>query len=349
MTEAKTLITSPAQAIADLDALMALRLSALMLGQPGVGKSDIARAAARRHLKTDTLVETGEGRNFIDFRATLVDPVDLHGLPTVDHAKMVARWVPMGLLPNADDQSEGVLFIDEITNCDRALQGALYGLALHPHRIGDYTLPKGWKIIAAGNRVEDRAAAGRMSSALANRFVQMTLEPTVDDFIEYAMGNNIAAELIAFFRFRPALLNDFDPARQINATPRSWEMVSKIVSQKLPQDVEGRLICGAVGNGPGGEFSAFLKVWRDLPDPDTVLMNPTGAAVPDSSAARWAIAGAVAQRVRETTMDAFVTYIDRLPAEFSIKAMLDAKMRDPALTMTRAHQEWALRNQDVYL
>lgn len=344
-----TITTNPTKAIVDLTALMAMGLASVMLGQPGVGKSDIGRAAARSYLKTDTLVEIGKGRNFIDFRATLVDPVDLHGLPTVDKEAMVARWVPMGLLPNADDQSEGILFIDEITNCDKSVQGALYGLVLPPHRIGEYTLPKGWRVVAAGNRVEDRAAAGRMASALANRFVQMTIEPTVDDWIGWAMSNDVPAELIAFFRFRPELLNDFDGARQINATPRSWAMVAKIVRQGLPQDVEQRLIMGSVGEGPGTEFLAFLRVWRDLPNPDSVLMNPSKAPVPTDSAARYAISGALAKRVREATMEAFVEYLDRLPAEFRVMAMRDATDRDPTLAMTKAHIEWGQRHQDVWL
>lgn len=344
-----TLTTNPTRAIDDLSALMSMGLASVMLGAPGVGKSDIARAAARKYLGADDLTEIGSDRNFIDFRATLVDPVDLHGLPTVDAEAMVARWVPMGLLPNGSDQTEGVLFIDEITNCDKSVQGALYGLVLPPHRIGDYTLPKGWKIIAAGNRVEDRAAANRMASALANRFVQMTIEPTVDDWINWAMSNDVPPQLIAFFRFRPELLNDFDGARQINATPRSWAMVAKIVDQSLPEDVEQRLIMGAVGEGPGTEFLAFLRVWRNLPNPDSVLMDPAGAPVPDDSASRYAIAGALAKRVREATMEGFCEYLDRLPAEFGVMAMRDATARDVELTMTKPHLDWAQRNQDVWL
>lgn len=342
-----TFSTNPSNAINDLLALLKLDLPVLMLGAPGVGKSDIGRETTRRYLDAD-LVTHGKGRNFIDFRATLIDPVDLHGLPTVDKEKMIARWVPMGLLPNEDDADEGVLFIDEITNADQSVKGALYGLVLDRF-IGEYNVPKGWRIVAAGNRVEDRASASRMPSALSNRFVHMTIEPTVDDWVQWALRSNVPPQLLAFMRMRPELLNEFDGARQINATPRSWEMVAKIIAQSLPSETEARLIMGAVGEGPGTEFLAFLKVWRDLPNPDSVLMNPSDAVVPEDSAARFAIAGALANRVGEATMPALVEYMGRLPTEFGVVAIKLATDRDQELCMTQAFIEWSQENQDVYL
>jgi hypothetical protein len=343
-----TLSTNPKKAIEDIAALIALDLPVIMKGQPGVGKSDVGREVTRKWLGVDELTTHGAGRNFIDFRATLIDPVDLHGLPIADKEKNVARWLPMGLLPGAEDASEGVLFIDEITNADQSVKGALYGLVLDRF-VGEYHLPKGWRIIAAGNRVEDRASAGRMPSALSNRFVHLTLEPTVDDWIEWAMGSDVPPVMVAFMRFRPLLLNDFDPAREINATPRSWAMVAKIIAKGLPQDIENRLILGAVGEGPGAEFMAFVKIWRELPNPDVVLMDPMGAEVPENSAAQWAISGALANRVGENTLEAMVQYTDRMPKEFAITAMRDATSRAPELAATKTFIQWAQENQDLYL
>lgn len=341
-------MTNPANAIADLCALAALDIPAILMGSPGVGKSDIGKAVAKTILEVDALTTHGEGRNYIDFRATLIDPVDIHGLPSIDHEKQVAKWLPMGLLPQPTDQPRGVLFIDEITNAPQGVKSALYGLILDRF-VGEYRLPEGWVIIAAGNRVEDRANASRMPSALSNRFVHITLDPTVDDWIKWGMNNSVQAELIAFMRFRPELLNDFDGDRTINATPRSWATVSRILAQKLPEAIESRLIYGAVGEGPGAEVLAFLKIWRELPNPDVVLMNPTRADVPENSAGKFAIAGAIAKRVKEDSLEAMNTYMDRLPAEFGVMAMRDATERDPALASTKAFIDWAAKNQDFYL
>ena len=346
-----TLTVRPSEAAEDLFAMMQLDQPTIMLGQPGIGKSDIGKQVAARYLGTEVkaLKTRGKGRNFIDFRATLIDSVDLHGLPVIDKEALVARWVPMGLLPTADDADEGVIFFDEITNADKSVGGALYSLILDRY-IGEYDLPKGWRIIAAGNRVEDGAAAQRMGSALANRFNHMTLEPTVDDWInDWALHNDVPPLMVAFFRYRPELLNDFDPARMVNPTSRSWAQVIKILNKGFAPDVERRRIFGAVGQGAATEFMAFIQVWRDLPNVDSVLMNPSSAIVPETSAARYAISGALSSRVREASLDAFTEYMARLPAEFGVMAMRDATARDQNLTMTKAYIDWAADNQDVWL
>lgn len=345
-------MTSPANAIVSLEDAMTLNLPVIMMGAPGVGKSDCARQAAVNYLDVKEIADLkldGANRNFIDLRASLLDPVDVHGLPTVDKEEMVARWAPMGLLPREGHDAEfGILFIDELTNAPKSVQGALYGLVLD-RRVGEYRVPAGWRIVAAGNRVEDRAAAGRLASALANRFVHLEVEPTVDDWIKWAIEYGVAPELVAFMRFRPELLNDFDPDRTINATPRTWKMVADIVAAKLPEDRETRLIYAAVGDGPGAEVCAFLKVWRELPNPDAVLMNPEGAEIPENSAGKYAISGALARRVKEESLEAMITYMNRLPAEFGVMAIRDATTRDTALTATTAFINWAQANQDYYL
>lgn len=331
--------TSPAAAIQDITALMALDLPVLMLGQPGVGKSDIARAVARNL-----------GGGFIDFRGTLMDAVDLHGLPVADKEAGKAIWLPSALMPDVERDGEtGVILVDEIDKCAPDMQAAMLGFILD-RRIGDYELPAGWKIIAAGNRMDDRAGGRRLSSALCNRFVHITLEPSVDDWVTYAIDAALPPVLIAFMRLRPELLNDFDPARQINATPRSWEMAAKIMAgPDLPEDVEGRLIMGTVGEGAGAEFLGFLKTYRDLPNPDVCLMNPETAMVPETSAGRFAIASAVANRVNEASMENFKTYISRLPAEFGVMAMRDATRRDAELANTFAFIQYQEENKDVYV
>jgi MoxR-like ATPase len=78
--QGNTTMTNPKNAAADINALLDLDVPVIMLGQPGVGKSDIARQiAAMRDIP------------IIDFRATLIDPVDLHGLPVADKESGTAK------------------------------------------------------------------------------------------------------------------------------------------------------------------------------------------------------------------------------------------------------------------
>jgi MoxR-like ATPase len=69
-------------------------------------------------------------------------------------------------LPAAGD---GILFLDELNAAPPLVQAACYQLVLD-RRLGEYRLPDGWSIVAAGNRETARAITHRMPSVLANRF-----------------------------------------------------------------------------------------------------------------------------------------------------------------------------------
>ena len=65
------------------------------------------------------------------------------------------------------------------------------------------------------------------------------------------------------------MLHQFDPQSREKAfcCPRTWEMVSNIVNRRAGLDAttERALFRGTVGEAAAVEFSAFLKVWRELP------------------------------------------------------------------------------------
>ena len=81
------------------------------------------------------------------------------------------------------------------------MMAVMFGLVLD-RRVGDYVLPDGWVIVAAGNRVGDRAAAQRMPTALRNRFAHIFIASDVDAWCTCANANDVAPELVAFQRLR---------------------------------------------------------------------------------------------------------------------------------------------------
>ena len=54
-------------------------------------------------------------------------------------------------------------------------------------QVGDYTVPDGWFIVAAGNRTEDRAAVSQMPAPVANRFIHFNVESDISSWKEYAI------------------------------------------------------------------------------------------------------------------------------------------------------------------
>lgn len=114
-------------------------------GPPGIGKSCIVKQVA------------GElGIGLIDLRLILLNPIDLKGLPALDRENQKAVWYQPKFLPNQErDGQQGILFLDELPNAPTTVQSAALQLVLD-RAIGNYRLPPGWKVIAAGNRAIDR-------------------------------------------------------------------------------------------------------------------------------------------------------------------------------------------------
>ena len=69
----------------------------------------------------------------------------------------------------------GILFLDELNAAPAMVQARFYQLVLD-RRLGEYMLPDGWVMIAAGKRDADRAHTTRMPTPLQNRFVHLEFE-----------------------------------------------------------------------------------------------------------------------------------------------------------------------------
>jgi hypothetical protein len=314
-----------------LGVLINARQPAFLWGGPGIGKSAVVC-----QLATDLKVALQ------DVRALLLDPVDLRGLPFLGSDGR-SKWATPDFLPQG---GEGILFLDELNAAPAIVQAGCYQLVLD-RKLGEYTLPEGWSIVAAGNRESDRAVTTRMPTPLRNRFVHLDFEVDAQEWCEWAIQTGVRPEVIAFLRFRPALLSAFDRDNNAFPSPRSWEFVSRILNAKPKAKIEHELIAGAVGTGAATEFSAFLSTFRNLPNIDAILVNPHQEPVPDNAAAQFAVATALAHRASDTNFDRVYQYLKRMPTEFSVLAVRDASLRDPNVRHTAGYTAWAVDNHAV--
>lgn len=350
-----------ALAKAALLCLVAADIPVMMSGAPGVGKSDLGRDVAGRLFS---------GR-MIDFRAALRDSVALMGIPSERDG--LTHWSIPEELPDAARHGEdGLLFLDEINAAAPSVQVGLFGLVLD-RKLNAYDMRErapGWRIIAAGNRIADKAAAQRMPSALANRFAHLTVEPSLDDWCNWANGGtvdeieipaayleelrrralapvHIPPVLIAFHRFREAdgLLHKMpdSPDQLAFPTPRSWASVAKIWD--APASVRQTLVASLVGDGAAAEFEGFIRFWTAIPSLADIAANPESAPVPEEPATVYAVTAALSRKAERSNFGAFMTYMARLPVEFRITFALDVTNRVPALKDTAAYVKWAAENQ----
>ena len=257
----------------------------MLWGPPGVGKSQmVAQVAAKRKVP------------MIDIRLSQMEPTDLRGIPF--RAGEIVEWAVPAMLPDTMRHGyECILFLDEITSAAPTVSAAAYQLILD-RRLGAYEVPPGWAIFAAGNRQGDRGVTYSMPAPLANRFSHFEVETNLDDWASWAYAHGIDERIVAFLRFRPELLFDFDPAHNPLAfpSPRSWEYAHRAL-QKF--DAEGDLLLGAlqacVGPAAGIELKAFVDNLDNLPDIDAIVSG-ADALVPKETDLQYAVASALVGR-----------------------------------------------------
>lgn len=257
----------PSELAAFLDQLVRhrLKLSTMIWGPPGIGKSSIvAQTAAAHNLR------------FIDLRLSQLAPTDLRGLPVAE--KGISRWYPPEFLPRS---GKGVLFLDEINLAPPTMQGMAQQLILD-RRVGSYTVPAGWFIWAAGNRSEDRAAVFDMPAPLANRFLHLEVQPDFESFKNYALATKVHERILAFLSFRPELLHKLDPQQPAWPSPRSWVMASNL--HRVGLDVTP-----AVGAATAAEFNAYIALYHSIPDLARILRGEgDGVVFPSEPSMRYA-------------------------------------------------------------
>ena len=204
-------------------------------GKPGIGKSSIVRAVSQ---------ELGIG--FIDLRLSQILPEDLRGFPKINGVRerqkiaseqelegcLTDGWHYLGTLPSGkvvmqiEDETEertrwirseflptsgsGILFLDELPNAEPSKQNAALQLVLD-RKLGNYVLPEGWLVMAAGNGAEDRSHVFELSSALNNRFINIDFPiPTFEEWFEWGVAK-IHPGIFGFLKLKPSMMFKFEP------------------------------------------------------------------------------------------------------------------------------------------
>lgn len=316
---------------------------------PGMGKTQIVAQAAKE-LKI----------GFMAIHAPLLQPED-YGMPVVhgarkDELKFIVSSDKFPLeCPQCASKKcgvecvkEGLFLIDELPQADQSAQKILANL-VQEREIHGHKIKSGWTIIATGNRQADRAGANRILGHLANRMTRVELEASLDDWTQWALSNGVKPEVVAFLRFRPNLLTNYSAKNEINATPRAWTEGVSARLDLIPKKLELPVFSGDVGEGPAAELLAFLKIFRTLPNPDAVLLNPKKAQVPKDAATMYAITGALVARVTASNFGSAMDYIKRLPPEFSVLFARDATAKDIEIAETKEFIDWASKEGHALL
>ncbi|MDY5211149.1 ATP-binding protein [Intestinibacter sp.] len=244
----------------------------LVVGESGIGKTALANKVAR-----------DKGWKLVVIDGNLLKEGEIGGLPTVESyittsaqgckvEKKTTVYAVHTKLREIDNEIENgnnvLLFIDELNRCEHTVQQELMNLILN-REINGYKLNENVKILAAMNPSNEYGAdldyqVVDMDPAQENRFVWLNMESDANEWINWAMNNGIEPKVVEFISTFPEYLHKINDG-DINATPRSFERISKTYSvykekqDSIPKAVFLNVVKGNVGGVIAQEFMSFIN------------------------------------------------------------------------------------------
>lgn len=235
---------------------MSSGVSHLLRGDTGIGKSFLARRIAKML-----------GLPLIDKRISQMTEGDMIGLPSVTGG--VTRFNPPDWIKRACDEPV-CLFLDEINRGTTEVMNGAFQLCLDRELNGNKLHPQ-TRVFAAGN-FGSEFTVNEMDAAFLRRFWVVDLEPTVEDWLNWAKapatdgGGEVLDVVIDYIRHNEKMLDRDKKAEPgtVQPTRASWHRLSDELRNcelaDKPNDPLFYALCaGFVGLEPAIQFTSFAK------------------------------------------------------------------------------------------
>jgi len=236
----------------------------LLRGRHGIGKSQVVYQYAE---KMDLPV--------VERRASQMTEGDLLGIPSPEsmmiNGKEATKFRPFDWLVQACTEPV-VLFFDEI---DRAIVEVRQGIfeLTDSRKLAGWHLHPGTYIVAAINGGEGVSTyqVGEMDPAELDRWSVFDIEPSIEDWISWALDNNINQHIVSFIRENPTYLEfkeDPEPGK-VYPSRRSWErfhhVANEVVEDSLGDNSDVEVLYNLTTSFLGSEVSiAFVDYVKTL-------------------------------------------------------------------------------------
>jgi hypothetical protein len=326
-------------------------------GEPGIGKSSMLKVLAAQYPDYEIA--------YID--CTLLDLGDF-ALP---YTEMAGNMKVTKFAPNARFKMHTgkpvIVMLDEIGKAMKAVKNVLLTLMLE-QRIGSDYLPAGSIVFGTTNLLSD--GVGDMLEAHARNRVCLTTvrKPDADEWIEWAISNNVAPEVIAWVKQFPHALASYTDASQKDnpyifnptragmgavVTPRSLEKASHIAKRRaeLGDSLTISMLTGTIGESASRDMQAFFTVVDKLPTWDAILASPSTAKMPLDTVAKCILVFGAITRVEKDSLPKWMTYLQRMDMEWQAlfaTSVMKSQAKQAFCVMNKEFKDWALKNQWLF-
>jgi hypothetical protein len=326
-------------------------------GEPGIGKSSMLKVLQNTYPDYEVA--------YID--CTLLDLGDFalpYTVQATDDLK-VTKFAPNARFKFHSNKPV-IIMLDEIGKAMKAVKNVLLTLMLE-HRIGDNYAPEGSIVFGTTNLLSD--GVGDMLEAHArNRVALVTVrKPDADEWIDWALKNDIAPEVIAWVKQFPHSLASYTDGSQKDnpyifnptragmgavVTPRSLEKASHIAKRRseLGDSLTISLLTGTIGESASRDMQAFFTVVDKLPTWESVIASPNTAKLPDDVVAKCILVFSAISRVDKDTLSKWLAYSKRMDMEWQA-LFATSVMKSPKQSfcvMNSEFKDWALKNQWLF-
>lgn len=246
-------------------------------GPPGCGKTELFEQLAE-----------ALGARYMAFLPPTMDPTDSSGVPhPVDG---VTKFLPpedfLALTDEAKDKSPLLAVFEDLPAADEAVFNSLLRL-IQTREVGGRKVRDNVYLCATGNRVEDKAGARKLTTALASRFIHFELDVDVEAWCNYAIEKDIEEQIVAYVRARNDQLHMFDP----NSTSDTFPCPRTLFMASMAQQALGGAnpdnnslfvaLSGCCGKGWATEYMAWLKTTDTMVPADEIFADPEKCRVPE--------------------------------------------------------------------
>ena len=337
----------------ELIATVGREVTVHLRGQPGIGKSSILKSLSKR---------------FPEHTPVYIDCADLDlgdlAMPAMNHETRTTTFYPNERFAIHNDKPV-IIMLDEITKASEPVKNMLLPVMLE-RRLGSVAFHKDSIVYSTGNLTTD-GVGDNMKAHAKNRLTAVTVRnPNDDEWINWAIDNDIAPEIIAWVKQFPhalACYTDeaqkenmyiYNPRKQQEAfvSPRSLAKASPIVKsrQVLGEDTTLTALAGTIGEAAARDMSAYFSLADGLPTKEAIYNRPMEATIPNDPAARVILIMRELVSVTTENFDAWITYLQRLPMElqalFAVNIM--ASSRKSVAATNKTFIDWAVKNNQYF-
>jgi hypothetical protein len=316
-------------------------MNILLKGAPGVGKSDVICDIVKQ-MGFDIMIQ----------HPVVSNPIDFKGLPVsgVVDEKLTADFIPYGDLQKMMETNKDlVVLFDDLGQAPISVQAAVMQIIL-AREINGKKISNKVRFIAATNDKTDNAGVSGLITPLLSRFAGIfSIEIDSEAWINWALGNNMPHELIAYIKAKPSMLSTFDPKNkniQNFACPRTIANLGRWINNGV---INHEVWSGAVGEIFATEFMAFYKICKSIATlPAEIIKNPHSAEIPNKPDVLYFVLTALANKTKdENIFKSVLTYVKRLPKEYESFAVKLIVTKNPKMKETSLYINWHVENQDV--